>query len=102
MKELEKLRKILSKQLPDTKVTTLLTIDSMLGQNSFDQAKLFKESTDVTGIVLTKMDGTGKGGIVFSITEQLKIPIAYISFGEKVDQLALFDSEAYLKELLGK
>ncbi len=102
MKELEKLRKILSKQLPDAKVTTLLTIDSMLGQNSFDQAKLFKESTDVTGIVLTKMDGTGKGGIVFSITEQLKIPIAYISFGEKVDQLALFDSEAYLKELLGK
>ncbi len=102
MKELEKLRKILSKQLPEAQVTTLLTIDSMLGQNSFDQAKLFKESTDVTGIVLTKMDGTGKGGIVFSITEQLKIPIAYISFGEKVDQLALFDREAYLKELLGK
>ena len=102
MKELEKIRKILSKQLPDKKIATLLTVDAMLGQNSFDQAKLFKESTNVNGIVLTKMDGTGKGGIVFSITEQLKIPIAYISFGEQPDQLAHFDSEAYLKELFGK
>ncbi len=101
MKELEKIRKIISKQLPQAKVATLLTIDSMLGQNSFDQAKLFKESTDVNGIVLTKMDGTGKGGIVFSIVQQLEIPIAYISFGEKVDQIALFDRDAYLKELLG-
>lgn len=101
MKELEKIRKIIGKQLPESSITTLLTIDSMLGQNSFDQARLFKESTDVTGIVLTKMDGTGKGGIVFSITEQLHIPIAYISFGEKIDQLALFDRDAYLKELLG-
>ena len=101
MKELEKIRKIISKQLPDKKVSTLLTIDAMLGQNSFDQAKLFKESTDVDGIVLTKMDGTGKGGIVFSITEQLKIPIAYISFGEQLDQLAPFNPEEYLSTLLG-
>jgi fused signal recognition particle receptor len=101
MKELEKIRKIISKQLPNKKVSTLLTIDAMLGQNSFDQAKLFKESTAVDGIVLTKMDGTGKGGIVFSITEQLKIPIAYISFGEKSDQLAPFDANEYLSTLLG-
>ena len=74
----------------------------MLGQNSFDQAKLFKESTDIDGIVLTKMDGTGKGGIVFSITDQLKIPIAYISFGEQPDQLAHFKSEDYLRELFGQ
>ncbi|NRB21722.1 signal recognition particle-docking protein FtsY, partial [Candidatus Dependentiae bacterium] len=59
MKELEKIRKIISKQLPDTRVTTLLTIDSMLGQNSLEQARLFNESTSVDGIVLTKMDGTG-------------------------------------------
>ncbi len=102
MKELEKIRKILSKQLTDKKISTLLTVDAMLGQNSFDQAKLFKESTDVNGIVLTKMDGTGKGGIVFSITEQLKIPIAYISFGEKVEQIAPFNSNEYLKGLLGQ
>ena len=101
MKELEKMRKTIAKQLPDKKVSTLLTVDAMLGQNSFDQAKLFKESTDVNGIVLTKMDGTGKGGIVFSITEQLSIPIAYVSFGEKIDQVTTFDSKEYLKELFG-
>ncbi len=101
MKELEKIRKIITKQLPNKKVSVLLTIDAMLGQNSFDQAKLFKESTNVDGIVLTKMDGTGKGGIVFSITEQLQLPIAYISFGEKLDQLATFNPDDYLTTLLG-
>ncbi len=101
MKELEKIRKIIAKQLPDKKVTTLLTIDAMLGQNSFDQAKVFKESTEVDGIVLTKMDGTAKGGIVFSITEHLKIPIAFISFGEHLDQLAPFNPDDYLTSLLG-
>jgi fused signal recognition particle receptor len=102
MKELEKMRKILTKLLPDSKIATLLTIDAMLGQNSFDQAKLFKESTDVSGIVLTKFDGTGKGGIVFSICQQLQIPIAYLSYGEKVDQIAIFNKEYYLKELMGR
>ncbi len=101
MKELEKIRKIIHKQLGEKKVCTLLTIDSMLGQNSFDQAKVFHESTHVDGIVLTKMDGTGKGGIVFSITHELKIPIAFISFGEKPDQLELFNADDYIKELLG-
>lgn len=101
MKELEKMRKIITKQLGEKKVITLLTIDSMLGQNSFEQAKIFHESTHVDGIVLTKMDGTAKGGIVFSITQELKIPIAFISFGEKPEQLALFNPEEYVKELLG-
>ncbi len=101
MKELEKIRKIIQKQLGNKKVCTLLTIDAMLGQNSFDQAKIFHESTHVDGIVLTKMDGTGKGGIVFSITHELKIPIAFISFGEKSDQMDLFNADEYIKELLG-
>jgi fused signal recognition particle receptor len=102
MKELEKIRSLLTKHLPDKKISTLLTIDSMLGQNSFDQARLFHESTSVNGIVLTKMDGTGKGGIVFSITHALKIPIAFISFGEKSDQIDIFDAKNYVKELLGE
>lgn len=102
MKELEKIRKIISKQLPDKKVATLLTIDAMLGQNSFEQAKLFKESTNVDGIVLTKMDGTGKGGIVFSIVEQLHIPISFMSYGEHLDHLAPFDPEEYISSLLGE
>ncbi|MBA3751938.1 signal recognition particle-docking protein FtsY [Candidatus Dependentiae bacterium] len=101
MKELEKIRKILNKQLGERKILTLLTIDAMLGQNSFDQAKIFHESTHVDGIVLTKMDGTGKGGIVFSITHELKIPIAFISFGESPHHMDLFNADDYIKELLG-
>ena len=102
MRELEKIRKIIEKQLGQKKVSTLLTIDAMLGQNSFDQAKIFNESTQVNGIVLTKMDGTGKGGIVFSITQELKIPIAFISYGEQPDQLALFDANQYVTDLIGE
>jgi len=101
MNELAKIKRTVSKQLPDLTVTTLLTIDGMLGQNSFEQAKLFKESTDVNGIILTKMDGTGKGGIVFAIAHILSIPIAYITFGEKSDQIKRFDAQEYVNELLG-
>ncbi len=100
MKELKKIKQIIERQLPDKKISTLLTVDAMLGQNSFEQAKIFNESTQVDGIVLTKMDGTGKGGIVFSITQELNIPIAFISFGEKPDQLALFDPQEYVANLL--
>jgi fused signal recognition particle receptor len=100
MNELAKIKRIITKQLPNQQVTTLLTIDSMLGQNSFEQAKLFKECTTIDGIVLTKMDGTGKGGIVFAICDQLHIPIAYITFGEQLDQIKLFDTSNYVNELL--
>jgi fused signal recognition particle receptor len=100
MNELAKIKRIIQKQLPNETINTLLTIDAMLGQNSFEQAKLFKESTDVTSVVLTKMDGTGKGGIVFSIAQELAIPVAYISFGESNDQLASFNPEQYVEELL--
>jgi fused signal recognition particle receptor len=81
-------------------IATLLTIDSMLGQNSFEQAKLFKESTDVNGIILTKMDGTGKGGIVFAIAQELSIPVVYLTFGEQSDQIKLFNAHEYVTELL--
>lgn len=101
MKELAKLRKIISKKLPDTKTETYLTIDAMLGQNSFEQAKLFNEATNINGIILTKLDGTGKGGIVFSITNELHLPIFYVTFGEDVDALKTFDAEDYVKDLLG-
>lgn len=100
MKELEKVRRIIDKQLPHKKVSTLLTVDAMLGQNSFEQAKIFNESTQLDGIILTKMDGTGKGGIVFSIIQELKIPIAFISFGEQPDQLSLFNADDYVDSLL--
>lgn len=100
MRELEKARKVISKQMPSTPVTTLLTIDALLGQNSLDQAKLFNQATQLNGIVLTKMDGTGKGGIVFAIADQIKVPIAYIAYGEQIDQMALFNPEAYINQIL--
>jgi fused signal recognition particle receptor len=100
MKELEKIRKVIGAQLPQHKIITLLTIDAMLGQNSFEQAKTFHESTHLDGIILTKMDGTGKGGIVFAINHELQIPIAFISYGEKPEQLKLFNAQEYCSELL--
>ncbi len=100
MKELEKINKIITKQLPTQKAETLLIIDAMLGQNSLEQAKLFHEATPLSGIVLTKMDGTGKGGIVFAISQLLHIPIAYISYGEKVEDLQTFEPKAYVFQLL--
>jgi len=102
MKELEKIKKIISKQLPNEKIDTWLTIDSMLGQNSLTQAEIFHEVTKLDGLILTKLDGTGKGGIVFSITEKLKLPILYITFGENIKDLAPFDITEYVKGLFEK
>lgn len=100
MKELEKIKKIVAKQIPDKRIVTLLTIDSMLGQNSLEQARIFNESTQLDGLILTKMDGTGKGGIVFAISNELKLPVAYISFGEKLNQLKPFEPEEFVAQLL--
>jgi fused signal recognition particle receptor len=105
MKELEKIKRVITKQLPETpeqsrRVNTLLTIDAMLGQNSFEQARLFHESTQLDGIVLTKIDGTGKGGIIFAITQELGIPVAYLSFGEKIDALKPFEPTAFVQDLM--
>jgi fused signal recognition particle receptor len=100
MNELEKIRRTITKQLPGHTINTLLTIDAMLGQNSFEQARIFKESTQVNGIILTKMDGTGKGGIVFAITQEFGIPVTYITFGEQAHQIEQFNSSDYVHDLL--
>jgi fused signal recognition particle receptor len=100
MKELEKIRSIISKQLPNEEVNTWLTIDAMIGQNSLRQAELFEQATKLNGIILTKLDGTGKGGIVFSITQQFKIPILYTTFGEKLEDIKAFDINEYVHGLL--
>ncbi len=100
MNELAKMKRVIDKKLPNEKIQTLLIIDGMLGQNSFEQAKLFKTCTNVNGIVLTKMDGTGKGGIVFAIADELTIPIWYLTFGEQMDQLRKFDRNEYVTNLL--
>ena len=102
MKELEKIKRIIQKQLPNYDLCTILTIDAMLGQNSFSQAKLFHEATHIDGIALTKMDGTAKGGIIFSVTQELKIPVIFLCFGEHLQDIAPFNSQEYVQNLLGQ
>ncbi|MBT6528914.1 signal recognition particle-docking protein FtsY, partial [bacterium] len=100
MKELEKINKVIERHFPNELICTLLTVDAMLGQNSLEQARLFQESTQLDGIVLTKMDGTGKGGIAFAIAHTLKISVQAISFGETVEDLRQFDAQAFVQELV--
>lgn len=102
MRELEKVRKIIDKQLPDEKISAWLAVDSMLGQNSLRQAEVFYEATQVTGVVITKFDGSGKGGIVFAIADQLQVPIMYVTFGEAVEDIKTFDAVQYVQELLNE
>jgi fused signal recognition particle receptor len=96
MNELAKMHRVLKKECPDAPHETLLVIDATTGQNGMSQAKAFKEATDVTGIILTKLDGTSKGGIVLAIRHELGIPIKYVGLGEGVDDLEVFDIEQYL------
>ena len=96
MNELEKINKVIGKIIDGAPHETLLVIDATTGQNGISQAKSFKEITDITGIVLTKLDGTAKGGIVLSIKDQLNIPVKFIGLGEQVDDLQEFDLEQYI------
>ena len=96
MKELEKMNRIIKREVPEAPHETLLVIDATTGQNGVSQAKAFLEATDVSGIVLTKLDGTAKGGIVLSIKDQLNIPVKFIGLGEKVDDLQEFDLDQYI------
>ena len=92
MNELAKMKRILTREIPDAPHEVLLVLDATTGQNALNQAKLFKESTDVTGIVLTKLDGTARGGIVLDIRNELHLPVKYVGLGEKVDDLQKFDA----------
>jgi len=96
MKELEKINKVIGNIIPNAPQETLLIIDATTGQNGISQAKNFKEITNVTGIVLTKLDGTAKGGIVLAIKEEVNIPVKYVGLGEKLDDLIPFDIEDYI------
>ena len=99
MNELNKITRILQRELPEGSIETLMVLDATTGQNGLEQAKQFLESAGITGIVLTKLDGTAKGGVVFSIAEELKLPVKFIGVGEKVDDLIPFDSKAYVEAL---
>lgn len=96
MKELEKVKKVIEREVPGAPHEVLLTLDATTGQNALTQAKIFKQATDVTGIVLTKLDGTAKGGIVLAIKQELGIPVKFVGLGEKMDDLQPFDAEKYV------
>lgn len=96
MKELEKISKVIGKIIPEAPHETLLVIDATTGQNGIMQANAFKEITNLTGIVLTKLDGTAKGGIVLAIKEEVSIPVKFVGLGEKMEDLITFDIENYI------
>lgn len=100
MKELEKMTKVVSREIEGAPQEVLLVLDSTTGQNGLIQAEQFKEATNVNGIVLTKMDGTAKGGIVLAIKNQLQIPVRYVGLGEQIDDLRPFDLDSYLYSII--
>ncbi len=101
MQELEKIRRVAAKQVHRAPHEVLLVLDASTGQNAISQAVAFRESSGVTGIVLTKLDGTSKGGAVLSIKKQLGVPVRFVGTGEKLDDFALFDPVAFVEGLLG-
>ena len=101
MAELGKIRRVIAKQIPEAPHETLLTVDATTGQNGLRQARLFSEAVDVTGLVLTKLDGTAKGGIALAIAHELKIPVKMIGVGEQLEDLRPFDAGEFARALIG-
>lgn len=101
MAELEKMKRVAAREVEGAPHETLLVIDAVTGQNGLEQARQFSKAADITGIVLTKLDGTAKGGIAVAISKELGLPIRYVGIGEKVDDLMVFDAEAFVSGLFG-
>ena len=100
MDELNKIQKVINKEMPEADKEVLLVIDGTTGQNAISQVKAFKKETDITGIVLTKLDGTAKGGVVIGIVEENKIPVKFIGVGEQIDDMEIFNSEDFVKAII--
>jgi fused signal recognition particle receptor len=99
MEQLKKIRRTVARQIPDAPHEVLLVLDASTGQNAISQAQVFHEALEITGIILTKLDGTAKGGIVVGICHSLELPIQYIGLGEKADDLQDFDADAFARAL---
>lgn len=99
MQELEKIRRVAAKVVPDAPHETFLVLDATVGQNAIDQAKTFLQYTPITGLILTKLDGTAKGGVIINIWQELKIPVKFIGTGEGIDDLEPFNPETFVKSL---
>ncbi len=100
MDELLKIKKVIDKELPDANKEVLLVLDGTTGQNAISQVKAFKETVDITGLVLTKLDGTAKGGVVLGIVAENKIPVKFIGVGEQIDDMEIFNSEDFVKAII--
>ena len=100
MNELAKLRKIIDRECPDSSCETLLVLDATTGQNGLIQARTFKETADLTGIILTKLDGTAKGGIVVAIAQELNVPVKFVGVGEGIDDLKPFDAKEFVQDMI--
>jgi len=99
LEELKKIRRVIAREQADAPHETLLVLDAITGQNGLQQARIFKEATDINGIVLTKLDGTAKGGVIISIQEELGVPVKYIGVGEEVEDLQPFEPERFVQAL---
>ena len=99
MDELSKIARVIDREAPGCAKEVLLVLDATTGQNALNQAKLFQEAAGLTGIILTKLDGTARGGVVIGIKEELNIPIKYIGVGEQIDDLRPFDSKEFVEAL---
>ena len=99
MNELAKIGRVIRRELPEADIETLMVLDATTGQNGLEQAKQFLETAELTGIVLTKLDGTAKGGIVYAIASQLKVPVKFIGVGEGVEDLLPFDPKSFSEAL---
>ena len=99
MNELSKIMRIINKQYPEAKKEVLLVIDATTGQNALNQVKTFNEAVELTGVILTKLDGTAKGGVVLSIVDEYKLPVKFIGVGEKVEDLQEFDYKNFVDAL---
>ncbi len=100
MKELEKINNIVNREYPEAQKLNLIVLDASIGQNSIAQVKAFKDTVNIDGIVLTKLDGTAKGGVVYPIVNELQVPIIFTGFGEKVDDLDVFDKTSFVEKIL--
>ena len=99
MEELKKINRVIDREYPEAFRETLVVLDATTGQNALAQAKEFNEATDITGVILTKMDGTAKGGIAVAIQAELGIPVKYIGVGETIDDLHKFDADEFVNAL---
>jgi fused signal recognition particle receptor len=100
MDEMDKMRRVIDREYPEATVRCLLVVDATTGQNGLNQAKAFSEAARINGVVLTKLDGTAKGGVIFPIVRELSVPVMYVGVGEGIDDLQSFDAKEYVAALL--